>query len=1071
MNNSNALRAIVASAAFLIACDARADEIPAPNARCNFEFVDAPAVAYAIGVTEERLQSLMSIRALSLQDVCNYPSKNIARALAKTDPNRPDQPDAAARFRALSLRDERGVIAIDGLVNAAAYRKSMVASHMAAQSSLRQPVAGISSSGWTALGPGNIGGRIRGMVIHPTNPNKMWVGATTGGIWVTSNAGASWSPINDFLPSMLITSMLLNPVNTNIMYAGTGECYAHLDTTQTIGVGVYKSTDAGATWNQLAATAPTEDYWRCVNRLAMHPTNPNILLAATQGQFSNVAAIWRSADAGVTWARVFEQNANSSAGVYAKDVAFDPNNGNKAVAGGNEGDIAYSTDAGLTWTKVLLASSGKRTMAAYSKSTPNIVYASVDLNAGSVYMSADGGATWTLKSAPGHLSSQGFHNNTIWVDPTNAAHVIVAGLDIYRSTDSAATFTKISTWGLSPVSPHADHHVILHDPGYNGTTNRKIYNANDGGVYVANDITLANDGGDAATNGWVNLNNNLAITQFYGGSGRTGAKVSGGTQDNGTLGWTGTGTNWTEIYGGDGGYSAIDSADGNYVYGEYVNLLLFRSTDGGATNVGGSPGAGVICSGILEASRTATTASPPGCGGTGQANFIAPFILDPNNNDRLLAGANSLWVSNNVKAATPTWAAIKAPSAASENYISAIAVHQGNPNIIWVGHNNGEIYRTSNGTTATPTWTLVSAALPARFATRIYIDKDNTSKVYITFGGYSAGNVQRTTDNGVTWTDISAGLPQAPIRGFARHPGNANFVYVGSEVGIFASTDGGTTWSTTNDGPGTAPVDELFWMDSTSLVAVTHGRGMYRATGNGGGSATVSPQSGIWWNPAEGGRGFSIEKKGNNLFMAAYLYDVSGRSDWYGAGPSAMNGASFTAPLSTYSGGQTLTGAYKSPTQGTSPGNLSVTFTDSTHGSLTWPGGTIPIERYAFVTNGLNLPPTASQPETGWWWNANEGGRGFSVEVQNGTAFIATYMYDGAGNPLWYLSGPSALTSGNAYQGTWTAYTGGQTLTGAYKSPTGTANAGNLTVQFTSSTAGTLTLPDGRQIPLVRFPF
>jgi alpha-tubulin suppressor-like RCC1 family protein len=236
-------------------------------------------------------------------------------------------------------------------------------------------------------------------------------------------------------------------------------------------------------------------------------------------------------------------------------------------------------------------------------------------------------------------------------------------------------------------------------------------------------------------------------------------------------------------------------------------------------------------------------------------------------------------------------------------------------------------------------------------------------------------------------------------------------------------------------------------------------------------SNSFAPQSGVWWNPAEGGRGYTLEYNGTNLFMATYLYDASGRSTWYGAGPAAMSGTTFSAPLTSYSGGQTLTGNFKPATQGASPGIISIVFTDATHATMTWPGGTIPITRYEFVTNGLTLPPTATQPQTGWWWNPSEGGRGFSVEVQNGSAFIASYMYDGTGNPVWYASGPAALTGTNTYQGSWTSYTGGQTLTGAYRSPTGTTNAGNLTLQFTSATTGTLTLPDNRQIPIQRFGF
>ncbi len=234
---------------------------------------------------------------------------------------------------------------------------------------------------------------------------------------------------------------------------------------------------------------------------------------------------------------------------------------------------------------------------------------------------------------------------------------------------------------------------------------------------------------------------------------------------------------------------------------------------------------------------------------------------------------------------------------------------------------------------------------------------------------------------------------------------------------------------------------------------------------------SLTPQSGLWWNPAEGGRGYTLEFSGGKLFMAAYLYDASGRSTWYGAGPAMKSGSNFSAPMTAYSGGQTLTGAYRSPAQGMSPGTLSINFSDATHGTMTWPGGTIPITRYEFTTDGLNAPPSATQPQTGWWWNPAEGGRGFSVEVQNGMAFIASYMYDGSGNPVWYASGPAALTANNTYQGSWSSYTGGQTLTGAYHSANAPTGAGSITIQFTQPAAATMTLPDGRQIPLQRFGF
>jgi hypothetical protein len=235
----------------------------------------------------------------------------------------------------------------------------------------------------------------------------------------------------------------------------------------------------------------------------------------------------------------------------------------------------------------------------------------------------------------------------------------------------------------------------------------------------------------------------------------------------------------------------------------------------------------------------------------------------------------------------------------------------------------------------------------------------------------------------------------------------------------------------------------------------------------------ITPQTGYWWNPTEGGRGYTIEQNAasGNVFFATYLYTANGSSIWYAAGPAQMSGNTFSGPLLAYSGGQTLTGAYKAASQTSSPGNVSITFTDAQNASLTLPGVTMAITRYPIVTGGLSLTPTATQPQSGYWWNPSEGGRGYTIEVQNNTAFVAAYMYDSSGNPVWYAAGPATLTANNTYEGNWTSYVGGQTLSGPYQSPTSTSNAGSLTIQFSSPTAGTLTLPDGRQIPIERFGF
>jgi hypothetical protein len=396
----------------------------------------------------------------------------------------------------------------------------------------------------------------------------------------------------------------------------------------------------------------------------------------------------------------------------------------------------------------------------------------------------------------------------------------VGGIDLFRSTNGGTNFSQISQWFSAPNSAHADHHTVVAHPNFNGTTNTTVFFANDGGVYRADNVYTV-----SLTSGWQELNNNLGITQFYGGAGHASTgTIVGGTQDNGTLRYrTTTGTEgWDDMFGGDGGWCASDPTDSNYFYGEYVYLRIHRSTNAGVSSA-------YIWNGITDAA-------------TSCANFISPFILDPNEPNRMLGGGCSLWRSDNVKAGTPTWTAIKAPITGNQR-ISAVVVAAGNSDVIFVGYNNGDVYRTTNGTTASPTWTLVDTGLPNRRVTRIVIDPANHNAIYATFAGFTPDNVWYSVDQGANWSDRSGsgatGLPDAPVRSLVMHPSRAAWIYAGTEVGVFASEDGGVNWSLPQDGPANVSVDELSWM-GTDLIAVTHGRGMFRAPVPLGQAVTVT---------------------------------------------------------------------------------------------------------------------------------------------------------------------------------------------------------------------------------------
>jgi hypothetical protein len=729
-----------------------------------------------------------------------------------------------ARWRALQQADENGQVQPDGLLRALDKRREILSRTRPSggtgptgassptlftagpsAATTTAPAAGISSGAWTSLGPTNIGGRIRSIAIHPTQINKVWVGSVSGGLWLSSNYGlGGWAPVNDFMANLSISSIVISPSNTNVMFAGTGEGFLNPDAVR--GAGVFKSTDGGVTWAALASTNPLNNAaWYYVNRLAIHPTNGDILLAATNN------GVYRSADGGATW------SLRTPANVRYADVDFDPLDGNRAIIAPGSfggGPLSFSMDGGISWIPSSMPAMS-RVEIAYSRQ-PGWVYASVDTNppgtfnaTGSIYRSVDGGANWTQSSAPLHLGTQGAYSNAIWVDPTNFLHVMFGGIDLYRSYDAGTSWVKMSN-GTKPASPHSGHHAIVSPPlpYFNNNTYPVAYFGTDGGIYRAGDINYV-----SSLYGWDNLSYGLSITQFNGGAGHGGTNghIIGGTQGNGSLVYGGTGTGWSVVQAGDAGFSAIDPGDGNYIYGEGSRLQIHRSTNGS-----GPPTS--IHAGIVDAGST--------------ANLVAPFVLDPNNPNTLIAGGRSVWRSTNAKAAAPGWSAILGATGDGSfaTYASRLAVARGNSNLIWVGKNNGSLWKTINGTAGVPAWAQKGAGItPARMVLSILIDKDANNTVYVGFGGYSNQNLWKTTDGGDTWTSIGTGLPPSPVRAIERYPDLPDNLYVGTEVGIFTSEDGGATWTTTNDGPANVSVEHLFWYGPTTLVATTHGRGMFTA--------------------------------------------------------------------------------------------------------------------------------------------------------------------------------------------------------------------------------------------------
>lgn len=673
---------------------------------------------------------------------------------------------------------------------------------------------------WQELGPKDVGGRVRSILMLDTN--NILIGSVSGGIWKTTDQGQSWNLINDFMPTLSISSLTRDASNGNQIYAGTGEvAFGNGDAVP--GAGVFRSLDGGNTWTQMANTSA----WRFC-RLFAHPFLANEVYAAVGGS-SSEDGVWKSTNGGQNWTRVLATTEDCI------DVKVDTEAWLDVVActmRADNADVWFSNNGGMGWALQTVGGSNKipldvgRCEVAFGGSDGSI-YISADRNGGEIYRSMDGTVTWQLRhSGSNYLGSQGWYANTIWVaknnwqfpiTPTNQELVIVGGLDLYRSIDGGSNLTKISDWALFHLgnSAHADHHVIVPSPNFNTTLpipNREVWFANDGGIQR----TLNIDTVLPAFN-WNNMNNGLGITQFYAGSaGNNGGYILGGTQDNDTLVRTLNGgpTDWTQFKTGDGGFCAIDPIDPIRMYGTYIYLDVYGSNDHGQTWV-------PKINGLTDA------------GDDERALFIAPLVHDPNNSFILYGGGRQLWKTTN---GANSWSSTLG-SLTNDPLISAIAVGKQNSNTVYVGYTRGQLLRSDNGGSS---WTVCDGPLDNVWITDIAINPFNNSDVVITYGGFETNRVYRSFDGGLTFQNRSGTtnpIPAINVNSVIFHPKNGEWLYIGTDLGILASDDGGVNWNRTpyhggtidHEGPVNVVVDDLFFDANDYLYAATHGRGMWRS--------------------------------------------------------------------------------------------------------------------------------------------------------------------------------------------------------------------------------------------------
>ncbi|MGE5431120.1 MAG: T9SS type A sorting domain-containing protein [Syntrophomonadaceae bacterium] len=693
-----------------------------------------------------------------------------------------------------------------------------------------------STLSWTQLGPRNIGGRIRSIVVNPNDPATIYVGSVAGGIWKTINGGTSWFALDDHMENLSIGSLVMDPSNPDIIYAGTGEGYANIDALR--GEGIFKSTDAGKTWNRLSSTLTPDFYY--VNKLAFDKTT-NTLWAATR------RGLFKSTDGGNTFAVV--SSLPNSSNVHATDIVISydtPSTIYTAFGLFNTATVYKSADAGNTFQQTFTASGNGRTVLAASASDPKVVYLSAmklsDNTAGIMRVTRDGGASWDSLKVPGpsfsgastYTSNQAWYDNVVAVDPQDPNTVYAGGLDFWKSTDGGKTWAQKTNWynssGFAYV--HADHHAIAVDP----SNSSSIYLGTDGGIFKS-----TNKGSS-----WTDLNNDLYITQFYYGAVDPSAnKYYGGAQDNGTVKSDG-GTDWYEILSGDGGAVEVDYNNPNTIYMEYVDLAIYKSTDGGKSYTKAI--SGIPTGGASQWSGTSD-----------RVEFIAPFTIDPNNPSVLVAGTYRVYRTTNGAA---SWSTISGDltgdgTGSSGSKITTLAIAKGNSDVIYAGCSNGVIRSTTDGGNS---WNPKGSGLPNLNARKIAIDAQDPATAFAVYSGYSNGQkVFKTTDYGQTWKNISGDLPNIPVNCILVNSANNKSLVVGTDLGVFTSADQGSSWLQNNDGLANVSVSDLdFRTSDNKIFAATHGRGMF--------SAAWSATTDVADNAAKSPERFDLEQNYPNPF-------------------------------------------------------------------------------------------------------------------------------------------------------------------------------------------------------------
>lgn len=660
---------------------------------------------------------------------------------------------------------------------------------------------------WTLAGPTNIGGRCTSLVCHPADPNIVWLGAAGGGVWKSLDGGGSWRQSWPATAPLQIGSLAVDPSDPQVLYCGTGE--ANMSADSYPGNGVYRSSNGGRTWRRVASSSR-----KVPPRIGVIAVDPfdsrHILLGGIgYGRLSasnDTGGIYESTDRGATWTRLDPVGGGNH---WCHSIVFDPSTAGRVfidvTAQGAASGIYRSADAGASWKQLTqgLPSSDRmgRATLAIAPSNPKVIYAfvadeqsdSADALLG-VFKTTNGGNSW-INIAGKHFSteSQIGYGNTIAVHPGNPKHVICGGVDLHLTTDGGTTWAKVTRWDAQRGDAnyaHADHHALLMPAATPG----RVYTANDGGV------DISDDGG----NSWSNRSNGLSITMFYDvDTGQSDTRVlGGGAQDNGTLVTNAAdAAGFFELLGGDGGWVVVDPRDAGHIFASFQFGGMYRFRAGNWKRV-----------------------TPPFKPDESFGIWMVYITMDPNDSNCVYTGNHRLYRTRNDG---NSWA--EASPVFDGSPISAIEVAAADSNVLYVGTENGAIFRSLD---FGATWSadLRSGMLPGVTVTRIATHPTDALHVYVTVANSGNSHVFRSRNGGLAWTDIDRGaLPDTPHHAVLVRPDAPAEVYVCSDAGVFMTRDGGAKWfNATRNLPPAMVVDLVYQAATKTLVAATYGRSIWQ---------------------------------------------------------------------------------------------------------------------------------------------------------------------------------------------------------------------------------------------------